>query len=93
MNKQELAKQIACEMSVTITDAMRFINAFQNAVTTGLKRKELVTLYGFGTFWPWSQTERMARNPKTGKEVMIQPRASAKFKPGIYLLEALNKGK
>ena len=91
MNKQELARQIASEMSVTITEAMRFINAFQNALTAGVKRDESVIMQGFGTFWPWQQKERMARNPKTGEDVMIQSRSSVKFKPGVYLLEALNK--
>lgn len=90
MNKQELARHIASEMSVTITEAMRFINAFQNALTTGLKRDEFVMMQGFGTFWPWKQNERMGRNPKTGEDIMIQPRLSVKFKPGVYLLDALN---
>lgn len=90
MNKQELARQIASEMSVTITEAMRFINAFQNALTAGVKRDESVIMQGFGTFWPWQQKERYGHNPHTNKPVLIKARTSVKFKPGKFLMEILN---
>ena len=40
---------------------------------------------------PRPQTERLARNPKTGTPVMIPARTTVKFKPGKYLLDAINK--
>ncbi|MCD8243437.1 HU family DNA-binding protein [Parabacteroides distasonis] len=46
---------------------------------------------GFGSFVPWQQSERLARNPKTGEEVMITPRVSVKFKAGSDLLKELNE--
>lgn len=39
---------------------------------------------------PRPQTQRLARNPKTGTPVMIPARTTVKFKPGKFLLEAMN---
>ena len=50
-----------------------------------------IVLIGFGTLIPRPQTERLARNPKTGTPVMIPARTTVKFKPGKYLLDAINK--
>ncbi|WP_301042593.1 HU family DNA-binding protein, partial [Parabacteroides goldsteinii] len=39
---------------------------------------------------PRPQTSRLARNPKTGTPVQIPARTTVKFKPGKFLLEAMN---
>ena len=51
---------------------------------------EEIVLVGFGTLIPRPQTQRLARNPKTGTPVMIPARTTVKFKPGKFLLEAMN---
>ena len=56
-----------------------------------LENEKQIRISGFGCFSPWSQKERLARNPKTGVPVMIRPRMSVKFKPGSDLLKILNK--
>ena len=60
---------------------------------TGLQKQEAneeIVLVGFGTLIPRPQTQRLARNPKTGTPVMIPARTTVKFKPGKFLLEAMN---
>lgn len=59
-------------------------------VTEKLSENEEITLVGFGTLTPRPQSSRLARNPKTGTPVMIQARTTVKFKPGKFLLEAIN---
>lgn len=90
MNKKELSRKVAEKMSVPGDLSMQFINAFQEVVGDELERNEHVQLLGFGTFFPWPQTERAGRNPRTGKECMIRFRVSVKFRPGRSLLGKLN---
>ena len=90
MNKTELTKQVAERLSIPHYEAIRYMNAVQAVVTTELQQKGSIVLQGFGTFLPWEQSERLGRNPKTGTPCMIRERVSVKFKPGKYLLDAIN---
>ena len=90
MNKTELSKRISERMSVTQVEARRFVNAFEASLADALKEDKTLMLQGFGTFFLWEQTAREGRNPRTGESCPIHPRLSAKFKPGKFLLEAMN---
>lgn len=90
MNKIELAKEIASRMSITVTKALQFLNTMNDVVGETISRNESVMLQNFGQYMPWEQTERLGRNPRTGKECMITKRRSVKFKPGKGLINTLN---
>ncbi|WP_102408951.1 HU family DNA-binding protein [Parabacteroides bouchesdurhonensis] len=90
MNKTELTKQVAERLSIPHYEAIRYMNAVQAVLTSELQQKGSIILQGFGTFLPWKQSERLGRNPKTGTPCMIRERVSVKFKPGKYLLDAIN---
>lgn len=90
MNKQELVQIISQKMQVTKEEALRFVNTLQDIITDELKQDGMLMLQGFGTFSPWYQATRMARNPKTGEPCAVPSRTSVKFKPGKHLLEHLN---
>lgn len=91
MNKSKLIEQIATDTGMTKTDVKAVINSFIDNATETLQDGDQVVFQGFGTFLPWQQTERPARNPQTGEPVMIKPRTSVKFRAGSDLLKALNK--
>lgn len=91
MNKAELIDALADKTGLNKQDAKRALDAYIEIVTEQMAKKEEITLIGFGSLIPRPQSERLARNPKTGEPVMIKPRTSVKFKPGKFLLEAINK--
>lgn len=89
MNKEDLVNELSAKMSIPQYQSRRFVNAFQEVLKEKLGH-ESIALQGFGTFEPWAQTERQGRNPRTGTPCVIEARTSVKFKPGKFLLEALN---
>lgn len=91
MNKTELVEALASKMEMPQYKVRDFINQFQAVLEEELvKDNGGIVLQGFGSFSLWKQTARMGRNPRTGSECLIQPRNSVKFKPGKFLLNALN---
>jgi len=54
-----------------------------------LKRKEPVTLVGFGTFKVGNRKARIGRNPRTGQEIRIKAKRVPKFVPGKTLKEVV----
>ena len=90
INKAELIAELAERAGLKKQKAAKVLDAYMEIVTEKMSNNEEVVLIGFGTLIPRPQTSRLARNPKTGEPVMIKPRTTVKFKPGKFLLEAMN---
>ena len=60
------------------------------AITKALKKGDVVTLIGFGTFKVSKRAARVGRNPQTGKELKIPARKAPTFKAGAALKAAVN---
>ena len=93
MNKRGLVVSLSERLSLTQSQSVEIVNAWEGVLTDALQSGERLTLQGFGTFFAWSQTERTGRNPRTGETCRIEARVSVKFKPGKFLLAALNEKK
>jgi len=91
MTKSELISAIAEKASLRKKDAEAALNAFLEVVTEALKNGDKVEIRGFGTFLMKERAARVARNPKTGKEVKVPPKLVPDFKPGKDLKEATEK--
>lgn len=91
MNKYDLVRTLSERLSLTQSRSLEIVNAWEGVLSDALLADKRLTLQGFGTFHIWGQTERMGRNPRTGEACLIEPRISVKFKPGKYLLTALNE--
>lgn len=90
MNKHELVIALSEALSLTQTQCLDIVNACEIILTKELCADKRIILQGFGSISVWSQTPRMGRNPRTGEACLIEARLSVKFKPGKYLLDALN---
>lgn len=90
MSKQDLVNFMAEDAGLTKADATRALDAFQKAVTNGLKKEGKVTLTGFVTFAAKAKEAKMGRNPRTGETVKIPARTAVVIKAGSKLKEALN---
>ncbi len=90
MNRSELIEAMADAADVPKAAASRALDGFVEAVTRALKEDDQVSLVGFGTFTVRARAGRTGRNPKTGKELWIEPARVPAFKPGKALKDALN---
>ena len=90
MNKSELIDQIAKSADISKAAAGRTLDATTAAITKALKKGDLVTLIGFGSFYVGKREARTGRNPRTGASIKIKAANSPKFRAGKALKDAVN---
>ena len=90
MNKSELIDQIAKAADISKAAAGRSLDATTEAITKALKKGDLVTLIGFGSFYVGKREARNGRNPRTGATIKIKAANSPKFRAGKALKDAVN---
>ena len=90
MNKSELIEQVAKSADISKAAAQRALDAMVTAVRVSLKRGQMVTLVGFGTFFVGKRKARPGRNPRTGAAIKIAAAKVPKFRAGKALKDALN---
>ena len=93
MNKAELIVELAEKAGLKKQKAKKVLEAYMEIVTEKMSQNEEISIVGFGTLLPRPQNSRLARNPKTGTPVQIPARTTVKFKPGKFLLGAMNGSK
>lgn len=90
MNKSELIEQIAKSADMSKAAASRALDAAVSAVQGALKKGDMVTLVGFGTFYVGKRAARNGRNPRTGTTIKIKAAKVPKFRAGKALKDAVN---
>ncbi|MBI4365943.1 MAG: HU family DNA-binding protein [Deltaproteobacteria bacterium] len=85
MTKAELVNLIAKDCRCAKATAEKTLNATVHNLAKCLKRKDKITLTGFGTFYVAKRRARKGRNPQTGAEINIKAANVPKFKPGKQL--------
>ena len=86
MNKGDLVKEVAKVVS-TKKEAKGAVDCVFSTITKALKKKDTVTLIGFGTF---KVAQRKGRHPQTGAEIKIKAKKVAKFVAGKALKDAVS---
>ncbi len=91
MNKQDLIGRIAKDAKLSKTAAGKVLDATLQGITDALKKRQSVTLVGFGTFTTIERKARMGRDPHTKKEIKIPAKLVPKFRAGKALKAAVAK--
>lgn len=89
MNKSELIEAIAANADISKAAAGRALDATMDAVKKALKKGEMVTLVGFGSFYVGKRAARSGRNPRTGASIKLKAAKIAKFRAGKALKDAV----
>jgi DNA-binding protein HU-beta len=90
MHKTDLINEIANIAGLSKKDSGAALDAALKAITKALKKKDSVTLIGFGTFKILRTAPRQGRNPQTGKPIQIKASNRVKFSVGKALKDAVN---
>ena len=90
MNKQELIDTIAKSADISKAAAGRALDGAVTAIKASLKRGQMVTLVGFGTFYVGKRAARSGRNPRTGASIKIKAARVPKFRAGKALKDSVN---
>ena len=85
-----MIEQIAQAAEVSKSAAERAVDALVAAVKSTLKKGEMVTLVGFGTFYVSKRQARAGRNPRTGEALTIKATRAPRFRAGKALKDAIN---
>lgn len=88
MNKGDLVNQVAKVVN-TKKEAQVAVDCVFSTITKALKKKDTVTLVGFGTFKVDRRKARKGRNPQTGEEIKIKAKRVPKFVAGKALKAAI----
>ena len=88
MNKGDLINEVA-KVVCTKKEAQEAVDCVFSSITKALKKKEAVTLVGFGTFKVGKRNARTGRNPQTGEEIKIKAKKVPKFVAGQALKNAV----
>jgi len=90
VNKTELIEAIATSADISKAAAGRALDGAMEAIKKSLKKGDMVTLVGFGSFYADKRAARSGRNPRTGEAIKIKAAKVPKFRPGKALKDALN---
>ena len=89
MKKTELIEAIAEKADVPKSQAQKYFDAFEEAVTNALKGGDEVQITGFGKFYVREQKARDGRNPQTGEKMRIPAQNVPTFSAGNSLKESV----
>jgi DNA-binding protein HU-beta len=90
LNKTEMIETVSKTADISKAAAGRAVEAMIGAVRTSLKKGQMVTIVGFGTFYVGKRAARSGRNPRTGAAIKIKAAKVPKFRAGKALKDALN---
>jgi DNA-binding protein HU-beta len=90
VNKSELIDAIARHADISKAAAGRALDAMMNTIKGSLRKGDIVTLVGFGSFFVGRRTARQGRNPRTGAAIRIRAAKVPKFRAGKALKDAVN---
>jgi len=89
-NKSDLIEAIAKSADLSKAAAGRALDATIESITKSLKKGEIVSLVGFGSFYIGNRAARNGRNPRTGDTIKIKAAKVPKFRAGKGLKDAVN---
>ena len=88
MNKAQLIEAVAANVC-TKKEAQTALETVFETIKKSLKKKEDVTISGFGTFKVKQTKARQGRNPKTGEAIQIPAKRKVAFRAAKDLKSVL----
>jgi integration host factor subunit alpha len=88
--KKNLSNALSQKFHFTRSQSRQIVDAILEIMKQTLVHDEEILISGFGRFYINKKRERRGRNPKTGEDLMLEPRRVVKFRATEALREKLN---
>lgn len=91
VTRADLSEAVYKEIGLSRSECSQIVESVLSEISDALLKGEDVKLSSFGSFVVRQKSGRVGRNPKTGKEVPIDPRRVLAFRASHVLKEKINK--
>lgn len=85
MNKSELKRIVQESTGLPASQASKVVDEIFDQIADATKRRERVSISGFGEFVAKARNSRQGRNPATKEVIKIREKTSVAFKPASAL--------
>lgn len=92
VTRADLCEAVHQEIGLSRSESSELVEQVLDEVCTNLVAGTNVKVSSFGSFVLRNKGQRVGRNPKTGKEVAIEPRTVLTFRPSQLLRARINGG-
>lgn len=89
MNKGEFISEVSKEANISLSEANKVFSAIENVICDTLRKREKISITGFGVFDVVKRASRNGRNPQTGESISIPEREVPHFKLGKKIKDCL----
>jgi DNA-binding protein HU-beta len=83
MNKAQIVEELAKTHALPKAQAENMLNSTLKIIREAVKKGDVVTLVGFGSFYKAKRSARTGRNPQTGATLKIPAHHAPKFRAGM----------
>ena len=90
LTKEDLKDSISNHLNIPKPKASSVIESILETIKSSLGSGEDVMISGFGKFSVQNKNERRGKNPKTGEDIIIEPRRVVTFSCSENLRERIN---
>lgn len=91
LTRADLSAVVYRDLGLSLSESTQLVDAVLEEMTEALEKEDSLKLSSFGTFSVRTKKQRIGRNPKTGVEVPITPRAVISFNASNILKAEVNK--
>ena len=92
LTRMDLSEAVFREVGLSRNESAQLVEAVLQHMSDALVAGETVKISSFGTFSIRDKAARVGRNPKTGREVPIDPRRVLTFRPSHLMKDRVAAG-
>ncbi len=89
MTKADLVEEVSRVVEISRREGAAVVETVFESILQAVREGSRVEIRRFGTFATRQRGGRIARNPRTGEQVVVGPKKVAFFKPGKELLKVI----
>lgn len=91
LTRADLSAVVYRDLGLSLSESTQLVDAVLEEMILALETEDSLKLSSFGTFTVRTKNQRVGRNPKTGVEVPITPRAVVSFNASNNLKAEVNE--